>query len=84
MTINTRELVKHGETLCFEKIARYKQGLSAGKDKTGLENSVSLGCGCGKEESRAGRSRKAFRATLGSFMFIGVGSHRKVHSSKEC
>lgn len=42
MTINTRELVKHGETLCFEKIARYTQGLSTGKDKTGLENSVSL------------------------------------------
>lgn len=42
MTITTRELVKHGETLCFEKIARYKQGLSMGKDETGLENSVSL------------------------------------------
>lgn len=74
-----RELIKHGERLFFEKIARYKQGLSTGKDKTGLENFPSLLAAGRRKAELEGPAR-----TLGSFTFIGVGSHCKVHSNKKC
>lgn len=67
------------ERFFFEKTARYKQGLSTGKDKTGLENSLSL-LAAGRRKAELGGPTR----TLGSFTFIGVGSHCKVHSSKKC